>query len=318
MTSEITEDRFEKLLKESIKDELSGPVWPVYEHYEVREEDGEVFVVAPFLEHWVPNEEPAGWRGSSRLEVGNQAVEKRSYIPLRTPELVVDFAHLAEKGITAESVLRWAKYHGLLGLPEDDVVELRIDESVSQQIRGGRRRDSVVRFAGAAREVMACLRAYEIATNEEGVLDLEALEMYLKLLPAKSLRRRKRRASEEQRWSLRVIGDVVQARLTEHCYPKLSHYPDGRFALSYGFKNLLGAIWLQMAWLLCADEGGVTRCELPTCFKVITFEPGERPPSEASRGTRGRPKTYANKKYCNHNCAAKYSYRKKRGWTGYV
>jgi hypothetical protein len=175
----------------------------------------------------------------------------------------------------------------------------------------------VARFAEAAGEIMACLRAYEIVTNEEEPLDLETLEAYLKLLPMKALRPWERRAGEERRWSLRAVGNVVQARLTEHCYPKLSHYPDGRFALSYGFKNLFGAIWLQMAWLLSA-EGGVTRCELPTCFKVITFEPGEQPPLEAPRGARGKPKTYANKKYCNHNCAAKYSYRKSRGWPGYA
>jgi hypothetical protein len=316
MTGEITEDRLEHILKQSIKDELSGPVWPVYEHYEVAVDDDEVFVIAPLLEHWVPVDETSKWHGGSRLEVRNQAVDARFYLPLRTPELVVDLAYLAEKGIGAEVVLRWANKYGLLGFPKDDLVEATIG-GAPYQVRGERRRDNVARFAEAAGEVMACLRAYEIVTNEEESLDPETLGAYLNLLSMKALRPWERRAGEERRWSLRGVGNVVQARLTEHCYPKLSHYPDGRFALSYGFKNLLGAIWLQMAWLLSA-EGSVTRCALPTCFKVITFGLGEQPPLEAPKGARGKPKTYANKKYCNHNCAAKYSYRKSRGWRGYV
>jgi hypothetical protein len=313
VTNEITEDGLQAILEKSVKDELSGPAWPVYEHYEVTEEDGEEFVVAPFLEHWTIREQ-GNEREWSNLVIENEVAD--SYIPLRTPELLVDIAYLAEKGIAAGDVLRWAKKYGLLGLPEDDTVPLDM-AGVPQPVSGWRRRDSVARFAVAAGEVMACLRAYEIVTKKEESLDLDALEGYLELLPAKALRPWERRAGEERRWWLDGIGHVVQDRLIAHCYPKLNHYRDGRFALSYGFKNLLGAIWLQMAWLLSAEDG-VRRCKLRTCFKVITFEPGEQVPLEAPKGARGKPKTYGNKVFCDHNCAAKYSYRKLQGWPGYV
>jgi hypothetical protein len=93
---------------------------------------------------------------------------------------------------------------------------------------------------------MTCLTAYEAATTGEGPLDLRALEATSKSLPIKALRPWERREGEERRWVLRAVGNMVQTRISEHCYPKLSHYPDSRFALSYGFKNLLGAIWPLM------------------------------------------------------------------------
>jgi hypothetical protein len=97
--------------------------------------------------------------------------------------------------------------------------------------------------------------------------------------------------------------------------------PDGRgrrFALSYGLKNLLGAVWLQMAWLLAAGDG-VKRCELLDCFRVIAFEPGEQPPLDAPRGTRGKYKTRKDIRFCkNRGCKQKYHYRRTAGWPGYV
>jgi hypothetical protein len=91
-----------------------------------------------------------------------------------------------------------------------------------------------------------------------------------------------------------------------------------RFALSYGLKNLLGAVWLQMAWLLAAGDG-VKRCELLDCFRVIAFEPGEQPPLDAPRGTRGKYKTRKDIRFCkNRGCKQKYHYRRTAGWPGYV
>lgn len=266
-----------------------------------------MFVVAPLSLTWFPEGESDGWR-VSRLEVMNPTVDAKCfYAPLQKPELVVDMAYLSEKGITPNAVLRWAKNYGLLGFPEDDTVALR-EEFANFRARGQRRRDSVARFVESAGEIRTCLRAYEVATAGSGPLDLKALEASSRSLPRQVLRPWERRDGEERSWVLRVVGRMVQTRINEHCYPKLSHYPDGRFAMSYGFKNLLGAIWLQMAWLLSAED--VKRCKLPDCWRVIIFQPGEQPPSDAPKGKRGKYKTYLNKEFCNHNCAAKHSYRK--------
>jgi hypothetical protein len=313
MTKKISEDAFENALSKSVKDELRAQGWPVYQHYEVMEEEGEAFVVAPLPEHWVLEDETSAWRGYSRLEFGNPVVDSND--ALRRPELVVDLAYLAEKEITAETVLRWAKNYGLLGFPEDDVVELSVG-GAPLRVRGQGRKDNVARFAEAAREIRTCLRAYEVATDGHGSLDLEALMASSGPLPIKALRPWERRAGEERRWVLQVVGRMIQTRISEHCYPKLSHYPDGHFALSYGFKNLLGAVWLQMAWLLSAED--VRRCKLRDCFRVIAFEPGEQPPLDAPKGKRGKYKTREDREFCkNRPCKQKYHYRKTAGWPGY-
>ena len=315
MTGKITEDVFEEALSKFVKNELRAQGWPVYENYEVIEEEGEAFVVAPLSEEWVPEDETSEWRGWGRHEFGNPVVDVND--ALRRPELVVDLAYLAEKEITADTMLRWAKNYGLLGFPEDDVVELRI-EGALHRVRGQGRRDNVTRFAEAANEIRTCLRGYEAATDGHGPLNLEALTTSSGPLPLKALRPSERRAGEDRRWVLRAVGNMVQTRISEHCYPKLSHYPDGRFALSYGFKNLLGAVWLQMAWLLSAEDGG-KRCKLPDCFRVITFESGEPLPLDAPRGTRGKYKTRKDRTFCkDRGCRQTYHYRKTAGWPGYV
>src|SRR5215213_7119942 len=63
----------------------------------------------------------------------------------------------------------------------------------------------------------------------------------------------KRYRSVERPWLYGVIGRTVQERIREHCYPKLTIFtrsgnPSGWFGLGYGFYNLLGAVWLQVAW----------------------------------------------------------------------
>lgn len=250
---------------------------------------------------------------------------KLSYLPLMAynargmPELVVELARLADEPIDAEAVMGWAEVYGLLGCSEEeDVVE-----GEGLVIKGHGRRDSVVRFAEAAGEVRACLRAYEAATAE-GAVDLEKLGKFLVDLPQEDLQSQEPHKSTERAWLFGLIARIVQKRLHEHCYPQLvtftrSRLPSGRFAFGHGFKSLLGAIWLQMAWLLCADDDAVARCKLFDCRRVIHFEPGEPPPPEATKGTRGKSKTRKDREFCKGRpCKQNYWYRKNAGWEGYI
>jgi hypothetical protein len=189
----------------------------------------------------------------------------------------------------------------------------------------------VANFAEAAMEVRACLRLYE-AAKREGPVNLDELSLSIGPLPPifyKVLESWKRYRSVERPWLYGVIGRTVQERIREHCYPKLTIFtrsgnPSGRFGLGYGFYNLLGAVWLQMAWLL--DSDNETRCKLPDCGRVITIEPGQPAPDSEVKDADGRWKsnvrgTYKTRRdieFCKDRpCRQKYSYRKTAGWPGY-
>src|SRR5215217_7450030 len=263
------------MVEKAVKEELlRGDTWPVYEDYGVTEENGEVFVIAPphsFIERV----------REKTLEDGSRIIEHRlrdpsadikfPYSPLRTPELLVDMAELADEPITPEAVVGWAEVYGLLSCsPEEDVVEAELETGERTREQGWGKRDSVARFAEAAAEVRVCLRAFE-AAKHEGPINLDELSASVGSLPPifwEVWEPWKRHRSVERPWLYGVIGRTVQIRIREYCYPKLviftrSDYPSGRFGLGYGFNSLLGAIWLLMAQLL--DSQNVTYCRLPDC-----------------------------------------------------
>lgn len=130
------------------------------------------------------------------------------YAPLKTPELVVELAKLAEEEITPEDVLGWAEFYGLLvSIPGDDTVST-YEGFVNLRVNGWGRRESVRRFAEAAREIRACLRIYEALTADE-VVDLDELSAAAGPLPLEVLRQWDRREGEERSWLFRVLGRMV-------------------------------------------------------------------------------------------------------------
>jgi hypothetical protein len=218
----------------------------------------------------------------------------------------------------------------LLGLPEDDTVMCLDAFGNTFRVSGWGRRDNVARFAQAAAEIRVCVRIYEALTSP-GDIDLGELSVPMRSLPWKEGGSQQHRKGEERSWLYGVVAYMVQARLNEYCYPKLTTYtrggsPTGKFALSWGFKGLIGAIWLQMAWLLEAEGTRVRRCKLPDCLRVIEFKSGKPPPDEELRGfggkfktnVRGKYRTRSDTQFCKgRGCKQKYHYRKKAGWKGY-
>ena len=165
------------------------------------------------------------------------------------------------------------------------------------------------------------MRINEALRRDED-LDLENLSSEVSPLPADVMRPWEREQGHERAWLFGVLGRMIQTRLHKHCYPQFNiytrgGYPTGRFVLSWGFHNLLGAIWIQIAWLL-ESQGSVRFCRLPDCRRVITFEPG-KPSYEISRPGRGKYKTRSDRVFCPDRwCKQNYHNRKKRGWPGYV
>ena len=329
-------------LGKGVKKDSPSRTWPVYRDYEVvvSGEDGETYVVASIglFERVADEADGRGhrvktYRGrepdrdahpsvplrDSRLVVDN------NYAPLRVPDLVVELANTADNTITPEVVVDWAETYGLLASSrEEDILERPGLMVGPERISGYGCRESVSGFAGAAGEVRMCLRIYEALHRDE--LDLEKLSSELgplpSTLPLKVMRPEWRKQGHEKAWLFGVLGRIIQTRLHEHCYPQFNiftrgGYPTGRFALSWGFHSLLGAIWLQMAWML-EDESSARFCRLPDCRRVITFELGE-PSYEISRPGRGTYSTRSDRVYCKDRpCKQNYWYRKKKGWRGYV
>lgn len=306
---ELNGELFNEAAAKAVKGELRNQAWIVYENYEVAEEDERTFVVA-----------------SPRGILDPRDEVKNIYAPLHEPDLVVDLALMADNSITPQAVLVWARQYGLMGFEEDDVVEV---QGSHHRVKGYGRRDDVDRFAQAAREVRTCLRIYEALAADTETETLEELieELWSSTgpLPTKALSPSpERHAGNERTYLLRVLGKMVNRRLQDHCYPKLSAYtregiPIGRFALSWGFKSLIGAVWLQTAWLLEAEGERVRRCRLPDCARVISLDLGNPPTNPGlRRNARGIYKTRSDRIFCkDRGCKQKYHYRKKAGWPGY-
>jgi hypothetical protein len=302
----------------AVKKDVPSSKWPVYKDYciETDSESGESYVAAyiSLFEPVAGQDAGQGTKTYRGREPEQAAIH--NYTPLGKPELIVELANWADDAITPESALSWAEIYGLLApstvqRAADGLPGLAFIESVSD-------------FARAAGEVRTCLRTYEALKREED-WTLEELSSEVSPLPADVIKPWERKQGHERAWLFGVLGRMTQTRLLEHCYPRLNiytrgGYPTGKFMLSWGFNSLLGAIWLQMAWLLelWGDPSSVRFCRLQDCRRVITFEPG-KPSYEVSNPKRGEYKTRSDRVFCKGRaCKQKYNYRKKAGWPTYV
>jgi hypothetical protein len=56
-----------------------------------------------------------------------------------------------------------------------------------------------------------------------------------------------------RQWALAIVEDAVNRKLENHCYPIIRGAP-GSYEQAWGFKSLLGALWVQMMLLMRADR----------------------------------------------------------------
>lgn len=341
----------DEILKDSstkaVKERFAGVVWPVYEDYEISYEGGEAFVAAlaapVSLEaktkaerHRIQEDEMSHpWRRSKdRLPIEDA---KFFYAPLKGPELILELRDLADGEITPEVVRDWSRMYGVLGFSDEDHIKAGIKGKASYEIniRGMGRRGSVRRFAETAHEIKACVRMYEAVTTDEDV-DLEGLStrgVPLEILA--KINSLERHPQTPRSWFFRILGMWVQMRLKEHCFPRFDAHTyrglaNGEFSLTWGFKGLIGAVWLHMAWLLESDQQRVIRCKLPDCRSVIHFEPGKSADElgkikdehgNFKRNVKGIYKDRKDRIFCKPRpgraCKQKYSYRKKAGWANH-
>lgn len=115
---------------------------------------------------------------------------------------------------------------------------------------------------------------------------------------------------------LSVVGAHVQKKLVTECYPQLVGAYDTPFEAAYGFRSLLGAMYLQMYWLM-TSRGEGRRCKGPGCRRVIAFDQPEQPRDPWIHNDRSRGyRTRRDKVFCSQACKQRdYDRRKKMSRT---
>jgi hypothetical protein len=232
------------------------------------------------------------------------------YSPLNVPGLFLAFASLVEDpGLDDELctehnkavILDWINTWGVLGLTP------RGFDLLTGRIHQGGSDDTLSEFVDQAGAANATLRLYEAAIAQEGP-DIDFIE---RGMPEDRWDYYAQNPAEARKWALHRVGRIVQTCLEMYCFPSFRVQKDGKVVLTWQFRNLLGALWIQMMWLLTSTHQ--TRCARPGCSKIITFESGQPPPDLGiTKNRRGRYKTRSDKKFCSTLCRVKNHQQRQR------
>jgi len=265
------------------------------------------------------------WGQRVRARPLNEKNRPISYQPLaEIPGLFLEFARLADEEITREVWLDWIERYGVLGLEWDDLVrhaarrhlELGSDlggflSEVDQLPRGkfgsvlleGGPRESYQNFVEEARKANGLLRLYEAVTDPEQGPDVELVKG---CADREGLGHWVRTPGAAKTWALGWVSHVVQETVAEDCYPSL--YQDGdTIRYGWGFHTLLGAMYLQMMWLLTST--GEIRCKARGCSRIITYEQPEQSLEDLGRkGYRKPYKVRSDKVFCSKRCKNRQYY----------
>jgi hypothetical protein len=165
------------------------------------------------------------------------------------------------------------------------------------------------------------LRLYEAATDPDGA-DVEKIRRYGEPMLSPVLVQRYggwvNNPVGLRNVSLDWVAGTVRWMVAEECYPEL--YQEGdTFRQGFGFKTLLGAMYLQMMWLMTAKGKG-RYCQAPGCSNIFAIDPPEESFEERRKrreqGRRKKRSTYSNKIYCSQKCVQRaYDHRQRQART---
>jgi hypothetical protein len=297
---------------------LSG-VWEVFEGYEIRERDD----------------------GPPYVEATGEV--KKTYRPLvDTPHLFLEFARLADKGVDRGVLEGWLEEYGVLGMHYDEglpyvpVYDLGPAPPPLMYFTEGGPGETASYYGLSVLQAGWVLSLYEAAVNQ----DTDALKQLIGDLEVKYCMERAlyaalarttgggRKASVDQDLiltetlvdkALMKVWQVVQDKLSDFTYPTINHELPSTSALphfhkgaplaphrlgaSWGFRNLIGAMYLQFYWLI-TSRAEIKRCKY--CGRIISLAPPTTPD-----GKKGR-KPRSDKEYCKKSCQQNYDYHKRR------
>ena len=232
------------------------------------------------------------------------------YKPLEdTPDLFLRFARLHPLGEdSVEPILDWVHKYGVLG--HGSGWHFAAPQSVEA-------------FREAAEEAAGVLAMYEAVLNGDGE---KAMALYLEEFPLigptgrlhKQLREagipidwRERAADiheivedhfdgDKLDYMLDVAVSAVDEVVKDFCYPSLEmgyglHRRPSEVRTGWSFRSLLGAMYLQMYWLM-GSGGEVTRCRY--CGRIISL----------ARPRPGARKVRQDKSFCDDACRQRHHY----------
>jgi hypothetical protein len=236
------------------------------------------------------------YAAARRIPLGHEMAETYLYMPLvHEPELLLRFVALSDKEITEEVWLDWIRRDGVLGLD-------RPANGYAKAHTCGGPRETLSRFVDEAHAANRALRLYEAATKPGGP-DVAVIESYIPNYERQNI---EDTVQGIEAWAREEAATVVQRRLATECHPQLYALPlSGGFAHAPDFKSLLGAMHLQMMFLM-TSTGKIRRCKAPGCNRTITFDHPEEPPGQRlerlAQGRRKKHKTRIDKVYCGQAC----------------
>ena len=261
-------------LHKNVEENSHRGEWPVYEYYAfIVDGSGKQYLHAPQTSNGTIN------RVTKRL----QPLSRES------ADLFLRFAQWVENpGMdkeletkrNARAAEMWANEYGVLGLngPDMTVMGMLNSQRVTADYlgmpwrgdvargrrntaHGGRPEESVENFAFAAWEAHVVWRLYESVRSQEIVNGPSAVRFMATFdhgePPTTGSWVEQDIYSQDaeltRQWALTIVEDAVNRKLEDYCYPIVRGAP-GSYEQGWGFKSLLGALWLQMKFLMLADR----------------------------------------------------------------
>jgi hypothetical protein len=305
--------------------------WIVYPEYRIGEHEGRRFVYAPMPgERFSEGEPPLG---------EEQFLKRFHYCPLsrRHSSLFLEFARWpeefsmdidpADSDKNTEAAREWAEIYGVLGIDPPDltvwgdspeVIEAFLgrpgpdslrDRDNRNEARGGPK-ETVERFADEAWVANMVLRLYEAASNPEGP-DVDIIIGFMPdqrdgWMDSPSVRELYGKTPDTARsWARGVVEEIVGRQVRRRCWT-IPIWDGSSHREVWTFDSLLGAMWLQMQWLM---YGQPRRCEW--CGALLDMDPEraqQLEPAVGDASISGRRKPPSHKRFCNDRHKAKWNY----------
>jgi hypothetical protein len=282
-------DNFKRARDNETQERYLGTGWTAYRDFDVEKTEHNVYLRAKWRDPGLPRPrklldgtEAQSYSGEWAFKDDNVA---RVYAPLREePDLFLRFASLAEQdpGIEdrdgrLEITMNWIKTYGVLGLVYENGHKHELVYG-----RRSDRRENLLLFWNEVHRAAGCITAFRAGTA-----------------PARMLKQSNiwgKTTVEKRKSAAELLASQLNSKLQHECYPKLYYGvlretgEPADVGLSWGFRSLLGAMYLQLAWRIKSRQ-----CEAPGCNEIIDLH-APSSTKTCSKNCKERRRYHRNKK----------------------